>query len=220
LLTAIIQARMGSTRLPGKVLKTIGDRPMLECVVNQVSHCRMIDHIILCTSTNKNDLDIVDLARSLDIQFFRGSESDVLDRYYRCAEQFALNDIVRITGDCPLIDPHIIDDTIERYESGKYDYVNNFTEEDFPDGLSIESFSRQALKRTWENSLPEDREHVTPYIIKNPQYFKIGYQPVKEYPKAHLSVDTKEDLERVRDIYSKVKNRPILIQDVLEYYGE
>ena len=209
---------MGSTRLPGKVLKTIGDRPMLECVVNQVSHSKRIDHIILATSTNKNDLDIVDLARSLDIQFFRGSENDVLDRYYRCAEQFALNDIVRITGDCPLIDPHIIDKTIKLYESGKYDYVNNFIEEDFPNGVTTEIISRDALKRTWENSLPEDREHVTPYIIRNPQYFKIGYQPVKEYPKTHLSVDTKEDLERVRDIYSKITNRPILIEDVLEYY--
>ena len=210
---------MRSTRLPGKVLKTIGDRPLLECVVNQVSHCKKIDHIIICTSTNKSDLDIIDLACSLDVQFFRGSNSDVLDRYYMCAEQFALNDIVRITGDCPLIDPEIIDNTIELYESGKYDYVNNFTEEDFPNGSSIEILSRNALRRAWENSLPEYREHVTPYIIKNPQYFKIGIQLVKNYPNAHLSVDTKEDLEKVRDIYSKIKNRPILIQDVLEYYG-
>jgi len=216
MLTAVIQARMGSTRLPGKVLKTIGDRPMLECVVNQVSNSKKIDHIILCTSTNKSDLDIIDLARSLDIQFFRGSDSDVLDRYYRCAEQFALNHIVRITGDCPLIDPEIIDNTIHLYESGKYDYVNNFTEEDFPNGSSIEILSRVALKRAWENSLPEDREHVTPYIIKNPHYFKTNTELVKEYPKAHLSVDVKEDLERVRDIYSKITNRPILIEDVIK----
>jgi len=207
---------MGSTRLPGKVLKTIGDRPLLECVVNQVSHCKRIDHIIIATSTNKSDLDIIDLARSLDIQFFRGSENDVLDRYYRCAEQFALSDIIRITGDCPLIDPHIIDDTIELYESGKYDYVNNFIEGNFPNGSSIEILSRSALHRAWENSSSEYREHVTPYIYKNPQYFKIGYQPVNVYPMADLSVDTKEDLERVREIYSKITNRPILIKDVIK----
>ena len=207
---------MGSTRLPGKALKTIVDRPMLECVVNQVSHSKRIDHIIICTSTNKSDLDIVDLARSLDVQFFRGSENDVLDRFYRCAEQFALSDVIRITGDCPLIDPHIIDYTIEKYESGKYDYVNNFTEEDFPNGSSIEILSRDALRRAWENSLPSDREHVTPYIIRNPQYFKIHNYLVKEYPKVKLSVDTKEDLERVREIYRSIKNRPILVQDVIK----
>jgi len=216
LLTAVIQARISSTRLPAKVLKEIGDRPMLECVVNQVSHAKKIDHIILATSTNKGDLAIVDLARSLDVQFFRGSEYDVLDRYYRCAEQFALKDVVRITSDCPLIDPQIIDRTIEFYETGKYDYVNNFTDEDFPNGSSLEILSRNALFRAWESSLPDDREHVTPYITKNPQYFKIGTQLVKKYPDAYLSVDTKEDLERVRDIYSKIKNRPILIEDVLK----
>jgi len=191
---------------------------MLECVVNQISYSKKVDHIILATSTNKGDLPIVDLARSLDIQFFRGSEYDVLDRYYKCAEQFALKDIIRITSDCPLIDPHIIDDTISLYESGKYDYVNNFTEENFPNGSSIEIFSRSSLKRAWENSLSSDREHVTPYIVRNPQYFKIGYQPVKNYPHEHLSVDTKEDLERVRDIYRSIKNRPILTEDVLKYY--
>jgi len=217
-LTAIIQARLLSTRLPGKVLKQIGDRPMLECVVNQVSHCKRINHIIICTSTNKSDLDIVDLARSLDVQFFRGSEHDVLDRYYGCMEQFALQDMVRITSDCPLIDPHIIDDTIKLYETGKYDYVNNFTEEEFPNGFTLEILSRNALSRAWKTSLPDHREHVTPYITLNPQYFKIGYHPVNIYPKAHLSIDVKEDLERVRDIYSKIKNRPILIQDVLKYY--
>jgi len=219
MLTAVIQARLGSTRLPGKVLKTIGDRPMLECVVNQVSHSKRIDHIILATSTNKNDLGIVDLARSLDVQFFRGSENDVLDRYYRCAEQFALTDIVRITGDCPLIDPQIIDKIIKEYEEGDFDYACNFDKDSFPNGYTVEIFSRKCLDRVWVASLPEDREHVTPYITKHPEYFNVCNAFIKKFPNAHLSVDTKEDLERVRDIYSKIKKRPILIQDVLEYYG-
>jgi len=190
---------------------------MLECVVNQVSHSKMIDHIILCTSTNKNDLGIVDLARSLDVQFFRGSENDVLDRYYMCAEQFALNHIVRITGDCPLIDPEMIDLVIEQYEERNHlDYLCNFNEESFPNGNTVEVFSRECLKRLWEKSPAEDREHVTSYLTKHPDYFKWMHLIIKEFPNAHLSVDTKEDLERVRDIYSKITNRPILIQDVLK----
>jgi len=217
--TVILQARRGSTRLPAKIFKGIGDKTMLECVVNQISHSKKVGQIIIATTTNKNDLAVVEIARGLDLPYFKGSEHDVLDRFYMCAEQFALKDIVRITSDCPLIDPEIIDDTILLYENNDLDYANNFTEENFPEGFTVEVFTKDALERAWGNTLSEDREHVTRYIYKNHPYFKTGTFLVEEYPNEHLSVDTKEDLERVRDIYKTVKNRPILIKDVLEYYG-
>ena len=113
MLTVILQARRGSTRLPAKIFKEIIDRPMLECVVNQISHSKKVNQIIIATTTNKNDIPVVDLAKSMDLPFFRGSEHDVLDRFYMCAEQFALKDIVRITSDCPLIDPEIIDGKVK-----------------------------------------------------------------------------------------------------------
>ena len=191
---------------------------MLECVVNQISHAKKVSQIIIATTTNKNDIPVVELARSLDLPYFRGSEYDVLDRYYQCAEQFALKDIVRITSDCPLIDPEIIDGTITLYENNDLDYANNFTLERFPNGYAVEIFSKESLEKAWKNTKTEDREHVTRYM-KNPEYFKTGHYIVNPYPNEHLSVDTKEDLERVRDIYKTVKNRPILIKDVLEYYG-
>lgn len=171
---AIIQARVSSTRLPGKILKKIEGKTILEHVIDRVKAAQNLDDVIVATTVNKEDLEIVKLCTSLGISVFCGSENDVLDRYYQTARLFKANHIVRITSDCPLIDPQVIEEVIELYFKEKADYATNTIPETFPDGEDVEVFSFKTLKRAWESAkLSSEREHVTPYIRKNPNIFKI-----------------------------------------------
>jgi len=219
---AIIQARMGSTRLPGKVMMKLNGLSLLQCLFEQIGYSQQLDSKILATTVNSEDDVIEDFANVNSIQVFRGNSLDVLDRYYQCAKHFSIEHIVRITSDCPLIDPLIVDRTIHFYKNNKYDYVNNFHKKTFPSGTEVEVFSFDTLEKTWKNATKlSEREHVTPYVYNNPAIFSIGYiEHSKNISDLHWAVDRIQDLDMVRAIYHKINKKPILLEDILRVIEE
>jgi spore coat polysaccharide biosynthesis protein SpsF len=217
---AIIQARRGSKRLPDKIMKPLSGKPILWHVVERVSYSKLIDGVVVATTTNRID-DIVDeLCKKNNFSLFRGSEDDVLDRYYQCAKEYNIKNIVRITADCPLIDPNVIDIVIQYFLDNKFDYVSNRIEPTYPDGLDVEVFSYETLEKTWkETTLPSDREHVTTYIENHPERFKISNVKQNiDLSYLRWTVDYKKDLEVVKEIYKKLysKKHMFLMEDVLQ----
>lgn len=161
----IIQARMGSTRLPGKMLIEIMGKPLIQHVIDRVSQSKRIDKLILATTNNPRDAVLVDIARKNSLDFFIGSEEDVLDRFYQAAKRFNIKIIVRITPDDPFKDPEVIDKAVEIFlnSKGKFDYVTNTLPPTYPIGLDVEVFSCYALEKAWKDAKkPSEREHVTP----------------------------------------------------------
>ena len=221
-ITAIIQARMGSSRLGGKVLMKINGSSILECLLKQISFSKLLDDIIIATTLNKEDDEIFYFAKKNGIKIFRGSEKDVLDRYYQCSKQFSLTHIARITADNPLIDPTIIDKVITLYKNNRYDYVNNFLERTFPVGTECEVFSFESLEKTWREAKNKtDREHVTSFIYKNPKKFSIGcLKNKKNLSHLHWTVNRIEDLNLVKAIYAKISNLPVQLKDILKILDE
>lgn len=217
----IIQARMGSTRLPGKVMLNIDEKnPIIYYVIKQISESRLCDQIVIATTTLPEDEKIVKFAKNMSIPCFRGSAEDVLDRYYQCAKIFSLSTIIRITSDNPLIDPKLVDDAISFYKSNSYDYVTNCRERTFPQGTEIEIFSFNALEKIWKNARKlSEREHVTPYFYNNPDQFKM-FNIKNNENISHLrwTVDREKDLELVKKIILKIKKSPILMKDILELF--
>lgn len=215
---AIIQARIGSSRLRGKVLKKINGFSVLKFLLNQLDYSKLLNRIIIATTTSNEDLALVEFAKENQMTYFQGSTLDVLDRYYQCAKHYSIEHIARITSDNPLIDPEIVDEVIKLYMKGEFDYVNNFFKPTFPVGTEVEVFSFEALEKAWNNAKkPSEREHVTPYIYNNPEQFSIAH---KEYEQdlsnLHWTVNTQEDLELVREIYNGIQNRPILLKNILK----
>ena len=171
---AIVQARMGSTRLPNKVMKTIGGVPMIELLLSRLSKAKEISQIIVATSIDERNKPLVDHVRKLGYTCEQGSENDVLDRYVQAAKKHHADVVVRITGDCPLVDPELVDDTILRFKAANVDYFSNTNPPTYPDGLDIEVCTFKALEQGHqETSDPFDREHVTPYLRK-PGKFKTA----------------------------------------------
>jgi glutamate-1-semialdehyde 2,1-aminomutase len=169
---AIVQARMGSTRLPDKVLKTICGKPMIELLLTRLSQSKEIDQIVVATSIDPRNLPLVACVEKLGYACEKGSENDVLERYVQAALKHKADTVVRITGDCPLIDPDLVDETIRKFNQGDFDYVSNSYPPTYPDGLDVEVCSFVALKRALEETTkPFDREHVTPYL-RTPGLFK------------------------------------------------
>jgi len=217
---AIIQARMGSTRLPGKVMKEIVGKPMLYHVINRVKHAKELDDIVIATTNLKEDTQILDLASEMEVRSYAGSENDVLDRYYQAAIMSKVDVIVRITADCPLVDPNVIDKVVRYYRINKFDYVGTSIKPSYPDGIDVEVFSFVSLKKTWsEAKLASEREHVTPYIWKNPNTFRIG-NFINETDISYMrwSVDEQLDLEFVREIYNRLyaKDTLFYMEDVVD----
>ena len=162
---AVIQARMGSTRLPNKVLAELGGRPMLAQVVARVRRARTIDEVVVATTTTRHVDVIEDFCAREGIACFRGSEDDVLDRYYQAARAFNADVVVRITADCPLHDPEVIDAIVGHFDPARHDYVSNTIRRSYPDGLDTEVIAMAALERAWRGATwASEREHVTPYI--------------------------------------------------------
>ena len=215
---------MSSTRLPGKVMMNVkNQKPVLYFVIKQLQECKLIDKIIVATTTNEEDIQIVNYSKNLGIDYFRGSSKDVLDRYYQCAKKYSINIIVRIPSDKPLIDPEIVDNVVSVFNNNSYDYVTNFlSNPTFPSGTEVEVFSMSALKKAWENAkLPSEKEHVTAYFPNHEDEFKISYIENSENL-SHLrwAVDRIEDLELVRLIVSKIEKRPILMKDIVALFNE
>lgn len=210
---AIVQARVGSTRLPKKVLKRILGKPMLWHVINRLKKAKLIDEIVVATTQREEDELIVRLSDESGVKSFAGSEEDVLDRYYQAAKTHKADVIVRITADCPLIDPHVVDRVVKHFLDGDFDYVSNTCVEPwaackqtYPDGLDTEVFSFNVLKNAWkEAKMQSEREHVTPYIWKQPDVFKIGrVQYSKDLSHMRWSVDYEKDLRFVREVYRRL----------------
>lgn len=216
---AIIQARMGSTRLPGKVMKDLGGATVLARVVNRTRRAKLLDQVVVATSTAPGDDVIVEECRRLGVPWFRGDEQDVLDRYYQCARQFEADAVVRITSDCPLIDPELIDATVQRFLEEKPDYATNGLPVSFPRGLDVEVLSAEALGRAWrEAQQPYERVHVTPYFYEKQGRFRVAsISAARDFGDQRWTLDTAEDFELIRAIYHQFGNHDEMRwQDVLK----
>jgi len=222
----IVQARMGSTRLPGKILKPIMGRPMLSYLVERLRRVQSIHHLIIASTINPEDDVIEAFCKKEHISIYRGSENDVLDRYYQTCCKYPAKIIVRITSDCPLIDPSIIDQAINllREKSPKLDYVSNTQLRTFPRGMDVEVFYFDTLKiAAKETKSKSDREHVTPYIYKHPNLFYLAnfiYMP--DASKYRLTVDTIEDFTLINSIFETLypHNKNFTLSDILHAFEQ
>lgn len=180
---ALIQARMRSRRLPGKVLLPLQGIPVLEVVIGRVKQASSVDTVVVVTSVEPENDILARVAEKCGVPFFRGSEDDVLDRYYRAAVHFDARHIVRLTADCPLIDPGIIDDVVRYYHAKSADLVSNQLTDSYPDGMDVCVFSREALELAWTHAvLPSEREHVAPWIIAAGAAGEHGLSAALDYP--------------------------------------
>ena len=206
---AIIQARMGSTRLPGKVLMDLAGETVLSRVIGRVRRARLIDEILVATTDHVADDAIVDECRLRSVAFFRGSEDDVLDRYFRAAKSSNADVVVRITSDCSLIDPEITDITIRAFLDQRPDYASNALIRTFPRGLDTEVMTIDALERAWRGAdQPYQRAHVTPYIYEHPEKFKIlSVKGDTDHSGHRWTLDTPDDLEFIRAIYRRMRGK-------------
>lgn len=199
---AFIQARMGSSRLPGKVLKKVLNRPLLDFLVERVKDCQEIDNIVILTTYLEEDDLIASFCEDKKLCCFRGSKENVLERYYQASLKNNPNGIVRITADCPLIDPEVVDQVVKafRHQYPKIDYVSNCLERTFPRGLDVEVFSHEALHRAYQNGhRPDEKEHVTVYIYRHPDLFKLlNVSHIQSLSSYRWTVDTPEDFELIR----------------------
>lgn len=202
----IIQARVGSTRLPGKVLKDIEGMPMLMRVVNRVRLATLPNSVVVATSTELGDDAVAKLCAENDTVVFRGSELDVLDRYYNAAREFAADVVVRVTSDCPLIDPDILDRVIAAFLESKPDYASNALARTYPRGLDVEAVSMASLTRAWHEAKERyQRVHVTPFIYQNRDRFHcINIAADNDYSSYRWTVDTSADLDFVRTVYARM----------------
>jgi len=198
----ITQARCGSTRLPNKILKEIEGKTLLEIQVERIKKSNTIDDFYIATTTNEEDGLVESLAQKLGVKCFRGSENDVLDRFYQTIVNIQPKYVIRVTSDCPLIDPALIDEIVTEAKKSGLDYYANILEERYPDGQDIEVFTFQALERAWKQAkLASEREHVTPFIRVNSSFlngklFKSGsHRCAQDYSQVRLTVDEMTDFK-------------------------
>ena len=203
MIVAFIQARMSSSRFNKKVLKTVLGRPMLELEIERVQQCKRIDRVVVVTSTSLEDQQIVHLCGKINVDVFCGSLDNVLDRFYQAARKYHPDHIVRLTGDCPLIDPDIVDAMVQLYLEKKCDYATNCMPPTFPDGLDAEIFSYEILEQARkEASLPSHLEHISLLFEEQPKRFKIENLACHQDLSAmRWTVDEPEDLEFVRAVF-------------------
>lgn len=223
----IVQARMGSTRLPGKILeKVTGQMTMLELIIERLKSCKVPDEIIVATTDRSQDDVVVRLASKTGVKSFRGSEEDVLDRFYNCAAHFKIDVIIRITSDCPLLDPALVDKMLKRFLASKsgIDYMSNTQRRTYPRGLDVEIITFEVLEKLSRLANEgRQREHVTAYIHQHPELFKLdSVEQKKDLSHLRWTVDEKKDLEFVKEIYKRLykKNRVFLQGDILKALKE
>lgn len=223
---AIIQARTGASRLPGKVLKEVLGKPLIAYQLERVRNCSNIDQILVATTKQKSDDRIVSLCEKMDIYSYRGSEHDVLDRYYKAASHVQADIIVRLTADCPLIDPSQIDHVIQNYFpiQQPLQYVSNTIKRTFPRGMDTEVFSFAALKETHVKAKSRlDREHVTRYMVNHPEAFTLLNVTYHEDQSQHRwTVDTIEDfmlIKRIMETLYPIKPN-FNLEDILHLFEQ
>lgn len=216
----ISQARMTSTRLPGKIMMKIQGKPLLWYLVARLKLIKKANKIIITTASPATNQPIIDFAKEQNIDYYVGSEEDVLDRYYQAAKHFKGDVIIRITSDCPLIDPDLIDKGLELFLSGDYSYISNGHPPTYPDGYDIEIFSFETLETAWKKAeLPSEREHVTAFIWKHKKRFKIGnFENDVDLSNYRLTVDTPEDFKLISIIIETFKDNwtEVRLKDVME----
>jgi spore coat polysaccharide biosynthesis protein SpsF len=207
-IVAVIQARMGSSRLPNKVLMDLGGTLVLDRVLNRLGRSRLIDHLVVATTSKSQDDIIAEHCKARRTLVFRGSEEDVLDRYYQAALESRADAVVRITSDCPLIDPDVSDATIQVFLDQRADYASNVLERSYPRGLDTEVMTLDTLARAWREAKESyQREHVTPYIYENPGVFRLfGIKHTMNCSHHRWTLDTVEDLGFLRSLYGKLGN--------------
>lgn len=219
----ILQARLGSKRFPGKTCEKINEQPMIWHIINRLKQVKQVSQIILATTEETQDKTLLDIATNEKIKTFSGSSHNVLERYYQCAKKFSVDPIIRITGDCPLIEYQLIDEMVIFFQKNNYDYVSNTLEPTFPDGLDVEIISFKTLEKLRERSkLKSEREHVTSYIKMHKSEFKIfNFKNNEDLSNFRWTVDEKEDLEFIRKIYSLNNLKPSFnMYDVLRNISE
>lgn len=207
----MIQVRIGSTRFPSKTLKKIEGKPIIWHMINRAKKIKSAQQIIVITTRKREDRIFLKIAHENGVLSFQGSEKDVLDRHYSCAIKFNADPIIRITSDCPLIDPNLVERMLQTFLKNNYDYVTNREPPTYPDGLDTEIFAFSALKKVAKYAkMNSEREHVSPYIVKNPKKFKIfNYRNRKNLSHLRWTVDEKRDLRFVRQIYSRMKPKTL-----------
>jgi spore coat polysaccharide biosynthesis protein SpsF len=226
MVTIIIQARIGSTRLPNKIFKPLAGKPVVWHVLNRLSFTKQIDKIIIATTTLQEDDRVEEFCATNKISFYRGSSDDVLSRYYEAAKKFNTEIIIRITSDCPVIDPAILDKMIQEYIDSnkiqKLDYLSNSIVRTFPRGLDVEIFSFEALEKTFlEAKQNYEHEHVTPYIYQHPEIFNIkNYASGIDFSFHRWTVDTEEDYQLISKIYDELyrPGKIFLFEDILRLF--
>jgi len=213
----LIQARMDSSRLPGKVMKEINGRSIISIIVNSLKKSQYITKIVVATSNNQSDDIFVEHLKKNKIEYFRGSENDALSRFYFAAKKENPDLIVRITGDCPLIEPKIVDQVIENAIIKKSDYCSNVEKRTFPRGYDTEVFTFNVLEKMFhESKNPLEREHVTLFINNNHNLFNIQgivAPPEKQYPEWRICVDTKDDFKLIKKIFEYYPTKEIIRYD-------
>ncbi len=216
---------MGSTRLPGKILKDILGEPMLLRLIRRVESAELLDDIIIATTTSTEDNVVEDLCNTNKIKIFRGDELDVLKRYYFAAKQFDSEVIVRLTGDNPLVDPNIIDVAVKNFLHGQESKSTNYlSTKNYPYGINVEVFSSSAIEKAYnQSSVTHEREHVTPYLYNHPELFHIEYFISNIDLSFHRwTVDTEEDYTLIKEIYNALyhKKEIFLLDDILKLFNE
>jgi len=207
----ITQARMSSTRLPGKIFKEIKGKKLLEIHIERLKKAKLVDKILVATTDNPSDNVVSEWAEENNIAVYRGSESDVLDRFYHAALPYSPKWVVRVTSDCPLLDPKLVDSVINLARSSNVDYASNIMIEQFPDGQDVEVFTFDALQTAWQSAkLPSEREHVTPFIRNNlndlgQKIFKaINYDAPGDFSNIRMTVDEPADFELIQQIVAEI----------------
>ncbi len=200
---AIVQARMGSTRYPGKVLKKVCNYPIIQILFERLKKSKKINKIILATTTNKEDDLLEKLINKIGFDVFRGSEKDVLSRYYQVAKMYNAKNIVRITGDCPFVDSIIVDEVINLFYKNNSDYCSNVNPPTFPDGLDVEIFNIDVLEKAYLNAInPKHREHVTTYMIQDKSLQKSNLCSSIDHSEKRWTLDYKEDFEIINNVFN------------------
>ena len=218
--TAILQGRVGSTRLPGKVLLPLAGKPVILHVYERIKKCINIGKIIIATSTSKRDKDIVRYFADLDVTVFRGSEEDPLDRFFDVAKRYKLHHIVRIMADCPVVDPDVVDEVISYYLEGNYDFC--YLGGEFPSGLDVTVFSYETLKKAWQNTEHiSERLHIIPYMLKHHDLFRIGNVEIFKGLYHHRWVlDHESDYRLITEIYKELyePDKVFMTEDILDLF--
>lgn len=218
-IVAITQSRMGSTRLPGKVLKKVNEKTLLDYQLDSLKKSKLLTQVVVATTTESSDDAIVQLCEKRDQAYFRGSESNVLERYYLAAKKYKADVVVRITSDCPVIDAEIVDNVIQQFINNKVDYASNSLERTYPRGMDTEVFTMKALEMAYSGATEQKEfEHVTPYIYFHPQLFKIlSIKNDINYSKYRWTVDTDEDFKLIENLieFLSVQSQEINLHNLL-----